>query len=69
LTTFLYANVEIIAIVDNEMITNYDIKKEKNYLEILNPNLKNLSEKQLLKLAKDSLIKEVIKKKTMFQNL
>ena len=71
LTTTLFANIEIIATVDNEIITNYDIKKEENYLKILNPNLKNLKEIQLLKLAKESLIKEIIKKKTIskFVNL
>jgi hypothetical protein len=65
LTTSLFANIEIIVNVDNEVITNYDIKKEKNYLKILNPNLKNLNEKQLSELAKESLIKEIIKKKTV----
>jgi hypothetical protein len=65
LTTSLFANIEIIVNVDNEVITNYDLKKEKNYLKILNPNLKNLNEKQLSELAKESLIKEIIKKKTV----
>ena len=71
LTTTLFANIEIIATVDDEIITNYDIEKEENYLKILNPNLKNLKEIQLLKLAKESLIKEIIKKKTIskFVNL
>ncbi len=57
------AKINIIAYVDEEIITNYDILKESRYLKILNPNLNNLNEDQILKIAKQSLIKEIIKKK------
>ena len=30
------ANISIIATVDGDIITNYDIKKESDYLQILN---------------------------------
>ena len=59
----LFAEVSIVAKVDNEIITNYDVKKESYYLKILNPNLKNLNDNQIFKLAKVSLINEIIKKK------
>ena len=59
----LFAEVSIVAKVDNEIITNYDVKKESYYLKILNPNLKNLNDNQIFKLAKISLINEIIKKK------
>ena len=59
----LLADFKIIAKVDNEIITNYDLIKEVKYLEILNPNLKNLKENQKLEIAKNSLINEIIKKK------
>ena len=59
----LFADIEIIAKVDNEIITNYDLIKEINYLEILNPNLTELKDKQKLELAKNSLINEIVKKK------
>ena len=49
--------------VDKEIITNVDIKKESDYLEILNPNLSSLGEKKVNEIAKKSLITEIIKKK------
>ena len=67
----LFAEVSIVAKIDNEIITNYDVKKESYYLKILNPNLKNLKNKQIFRLAKISLINEIIKKKELekFPNL
>jgi len=59
----LLADFKIIAKVDNEIITNYDLIKEINYLEILNPNLADLGNNQKLEIAKNSLINEIIKKK------
>ena len=67
----LFADVSIIVKIDDEIITNYDVKKESNYLMILNPNLQNLDKKKIFKLAKTSLINEIIKKKEIkkFSNL
>ncbi len=48
--------------VNNEIITNFDIDKEKRYLILLNPSLKNVSEKQLEELANESILFEKIKK-------
>lgn len=59
----LHASEKIIKIeikVDDQIITNYDIVKETNYLKVLNKNLKN---ENLSNFAKSSLIKEIIKKK------
>ena len=67
--TFLFYNlvksqeIVIISKVDNEIITNIDIKIQKKYLLLLNNNLKELSEYEFFKLAKNSLIQEKIKKK------
>ena len=61
------ANIDIIASVDNEIITNYDVLKEGRYLKVLNPNLDSLNKKQIYELAKRSLIKEIIKKKEISQ--
>ena len=47
--------------IENEIITNYDISDEVNYLISLNNNLKNLSKNKILILANESLIKEKIK--------
>ena len=49
--------------IENEVITNIDINKEKNYLIALNNNLKNISKKQLYEISKKSVINETIKKK------
>ncbi len=60
----LYASsIEIIVKLHNEIITNIDIENEKKYLIFLNPKLKQLENKTINKIAKDSLIKEIIKKK------
>ena len=53
---------KIILKVDNEIITNVDLLNEKNYLIALNNEILNLPEKKFLSLAKNSLIKEKIKK-------
>ena len=48
--------------VNNEIITNFDIRNEYNYLIALNNELKNLDKETILKLAKESIIREKIKK-------
>lgn len=60
---FLNANIKIVVNVNDEIITNYDVYKESNYLKILNPQLKILENNKILELAKESLISETIKKK------
>ena len=62
--TFAVSNndVYIFATVNDKIITNFDIKREINYLKILNPNLSKLEEEKILELSKNSLINELIKK-------
>ena len=48
--------------VNDEIITNLDIEKESKYLKMLNPQLKELDKKKIYKIAKNSLINEIIKK-------
>ena len=62
--SFEIANSEIFikAKVNNQIITNIDVKNEKNYLLALNPNLRNLSNENINRYAIDSLINEKIKK-------
>ena len=59
---FSEINLKIIMKVDNEIITSYDIEKERNYLLVLNPKLETIDEKQILEISKKSLIKETIRK-------
>ena len=47
--------------VNNKIITNIDIKKESRYLTALSPDLKNIKKQTLMKLSKDSIIREKIK--------
>ena len=57
-----FANFRIIASVNEEIITNFDVLKESRYLKVLNPNLQNFEQRKLQMLAKESLIKQKIKK-------
>ena len=49
--------------IDNEIITTHDIEQEINYLKALNPRLNQINKNELLVIAKNSVIKEFIKKK------
>ena len=57
------SQVKIIVSVDDQIITNYDIQNEANYLKILNPDLNQIDNKKILEISKQSLIREIIKKK------
>jgi len=61
------SNIAIIIKVNDEIITNYDVEKEINYLKILNPNLNSLNKDQIMILAKSSLVNEIIKKKEIIK--
>ena len=60
--TFSNDKIKIKIKIDNEIVTNFDLKKEKDYLIALNPNLKELKNELQNKIAKDSIVREVIKK-------
>ena len=70
ITVLFFTNAEVYAkneiyvdlTVNEKIITNFDIQKEINYLKIINPQLQALDRKQISKIAKNSLINEVIKK-------
>ena len=53
--------LSIIAKIDNEIVTSHDLKVESQYLQALNPNLKNLPMVEITKIAKESIIREKIK--------
>jgi peptidyl-prolyl cis-trans isomerase SurA len=58
-------NIIIIGKVGDEIITNYDVKKETTYLKILNSSLSNLDDKKIFEIGKNSLSNELIKKKEL----
>jgi peptidyl-prolyl cis-trans isomerase SurA len=53
---------KILIKVNNEIITSLDINNEINYLIALNKNIENLDEEKKYDIAKNSLIREKIKK-------
>ena len=58
---------KIILKVDNQIITSLDVEKEKIYLETLNPEILNLSSEEIYNIAKNSLVREKIKKKEIIK--
>ena len=55
-------NVFIVMKVNNEIITNININEEYRYLIALNNDLKSLKKEEIFNLAKNSFLKEKIKK-------
>ena len=53
---------KIVHNIQNEIITNIDIKNEFKYLVALNNNLKDLNKDKILKISNESIIRETIKK-------
>ena len=47
------SEIFIKAKIDNQILTNFDIKNEKNYLLALNPNLRNLPIEEINRYATD----------------
>lgn len=61
--------VKIIAKINNEIITNIDIQNEYKYLIALNKSLRDIEKKQLYEFAKESLIREKIKKQELSKKI
>ncbi len=61
--TLLFAQEKIFisVFVNNKAITNVDIINEAKYLTALNPKIKDLDKKKILKIAEESIIREKIK--------
>ena len=53
---------KIVRNIQNEIITNVDIKNEFRYLSALNNNLKNLNKEKILNISINSIVNEKIKK-------
>jgi peptidyl-prolyl cis-trans isomerase SurA len=62
LNTAFSLETKIIYNIQNEIITNIDIKNEFKYLLAFNNQLKNLDKEKIFKISKESIIKEKIKK-------
>ena len=59
---------KIIYNIENEVITNIDIKNEFKYLMALNNSLKELDKEKILSIASESIIREKIKKIEISKN-
>ena len=55
-------NISIVFKVNNEIITNRDVQNEVSYLSALNSQFQNLTKEKKYRLAKESILKETIKK-------
>jgi peptidyl-prolyl cis-trans isomerase SurA len=66
---FCYAlETRIIYNIQNEIITNVDIKNEYKYLLALNAKLKDLEKEKIFNISRQSIIKEKIKKIEVSKN-
>ena len=59
---------KIIYKIENEIITNIDIKNEYSYLLALNNKLQNLDKEKIFDIAEESIIREKIKKVELTRN-
>ena len=59
---------KIIHKIQNEIITNIDIKNQFKYLVALNNSLKELDKNQILNIANESIIREKVKKIEISKN-
>jgi peptidyl-prolyl cis-trans isomerase SurA len=59
---------KIIHNIENEIITNIDIKREFKYLIALNNSLKELNKEKILNISSESIIREKIKKIEILKN-
>ena len=67
ITAVIGSEVYIVLKIEDEIVTNLDVIKEKNYLIALNNSLSQINQNQLETLAKNSIIKEKIKKKELIK--
>jgi len=59
---------KIIHNIDNEVVTNIDIKNQFKYLVALNNSLKELNKEKILSISNESIIREKIKKIEISKN-
>ena len=54
--------------INNEIISTIDVYNETKYLKLINPKLQNLDKENIYEIAKNSLIRENIKKIELLKN-
>jgi len=68
LSTAKSIETKIVHIIQNEIITNIDIKNQFKYLLALNNNLKELDKEKIFRISNESNIREKIKKIEILKN-
>lgn len=69
LSSHILANEnKIIVKINNDIITSIDLLNEINYLKALDQNFKNFEKNEIIQIAKNSLIREKIKKIELKEN-
>ena len=59
--SFADSNYKIVVKVNDQIISNHDIEREVVYLSALNPKILSISKNEIQKIAKNSLIREIVK--------
>ena len=59
---------KILTKIEKEIVTSIDLENEAKYLLSLNPNIKNLSTKEILDISKKSIIREKVKFIGIYRN-
>tara|TARA_B110000003_G_scaffold274730_1_gene315427 strand:+ start:1822 stop:2775 length:954 start_codon:yes stop_codon:yes gene_type:complete len=67
--TLQAAENKILFNINQEIITTVDVSNEISYLRLLNKEIRNLDNKQIIEIAKNSLIKNTIKKIELKKNI
>ena len=57
----LSEEIKIVMKINEQIVTNVDIRKEYDYLVALNNNLESIPKNEGYKIAQDSLLREIIK--------
>ena len=65
--SFSSEDIFIVYNIDNDIITNIDVKKESRYLIMLNQQLANLNKAKIFEIAKESILREALKKKEILK--
>jgi hypothetical protein len=60
--------IQIIAKIQNQVITSTDLKYETEYLKLLNPQINALPKKEMSSIALESLRNDIIKKIEITRN-
>ena len=64
---FAQDKIFIALTINNVPITNLDILEEANYLSALNPAVRKINKKEVLSIAKNSLVKEKVKEQELIK--